>query len=74
MYMGSLETRGRSKAEPKVVSILSSYTQKKAETTTKVSRKQKKEEMLLDVVMSGALVNSENALLVKKRWKAEYRN
>ena len=71
-----METRGRrTNAELKVVSILTSYTQKRAETTNTGSRKQKKTwEMQLNVVMSRPLVGSQNALSVKQWWKAEYRN
>ena len=53
----------------KVVSMLTSYTQKRAETTNTGSRKQKKKkkwEMLLNVVMSRPLVGSQNALSVKQ--------
>ena len=72
-----METRGRrTNAELKVVSILTSYTQKRAETTNTGSRKQKKKpwEMQLNVVKSRPLVGSQNALSVKQWRKAEYRN
>ena len=52
----------------KVVSMLTSYTQKRAEATNTGSRKLKKKtwEMQSNVVMSRALVGSENALSVKQ--------
>lgn len=56
-------------------SVPSSYTEKRAETTHKGSRKEKKTwEMPLDLVISRTLVNYENAVLIKKWSEAEYRN